>query len=102
MAPVPHRISEARHSRRPDSSPTLGAVAEDDLIDDARRARLEIDDADNIHLAVLSAADIVDYRELPVGRDHCPSAPRGLAVKVVPIDMRRRTTRDGASCFTLG
>src|SRR6202040_524116 len=39
------------------------------LIDNAGRACLEVDDADGVDLAVLSATDIIDDRELAVGRD---------------------------------
>ena len=45
------------------------AITDDHLIDDAGRVRLEIDHADGVDLAILAAADVVDDRELAVGRD---------------------------------
>jgi len=45
----------------------LWTIADNYLIDDAGRVGLEVDDADGIDLAVLTAADVVDDRELAVG-----------------------------------
>src|SRR6266849_2504474 len=53
---------------RADGEP-LWTIADDYLIDDPGRACLEVDDAHGVDLAVLAAADVVDDRELAVGRD---------------------------------
>ena len=53
---------------RADGEP-FRAIADDDLIDDAGRVCLEVDYANGVDPAVLAAADVVDYRELAVGRD---------------------------------
>ena len=47
----------------------LWTIADNNLIDDAGRTCVEVDDADGIHLAVLTAPDVVDDGELSVGRD---------------------------------
>ena len=45
------------------------AVADDNLINDAGRVCFKVDHADSVDLTVLAAADVVDDRELAVGRD---------------------------------
>ena len=47
----------------------LWTIADNYLIDEAGRVGLEVDNADGIDLAVLTAADVVDDRELAVGCD---------------------------------
>src|SRR6516164_1450221 len=56
-------IAPGRAHRQP-----FRAVADDHLIDDARRVRLHVDHPDRVDLTVLAAADVVDDRELAVGR----------------------------------
>src|SRR5207253_649016 len=53
---------------RADGEP-FRAIADDYLIDDAGWVRLEVDDADGVDSAILTAADVVDDREFAVGRD---------------------------------
>jgi hypothetical protein len=48
---------------RTDGEP-FRAIADDYLIDDAGRARLEVDDANGVDPAVLAAADVVDDPKL--------------------------------------
>jgi hypothetical protein len=64
-------------------------IADDNLIDDAGRGCFEVNDTNGVDSAILAAADVVDDRQLAVGRDlYVKRVKASSHVVILTVDLR--------------